>query len=344
MRFNDKNTSENVEDRRDQGGGFGPMGGSDSSGMGGGGGLGGGMGGIGGALLPVLFRAVGFKGIVVIALLYFALKFFVGIDLLNIGAGGDISLPGNTTQIELPNGSNTQVGQASPAGPVINDVAGTDVTTTDAGKLFVGNVLKSTESVWSKIFTDMGQQYEKPPLVLFNGYTQSGCGTAQSSMGPFYCPQDRKVYIDLAFYQDMKNKLGAPGDFAQAYVVAHEVGHHVQTLMGIADQVQSARSRSSEADANALSVRMELQADCFAGIWAMEAESSKQITLESGDVEEALNAAQQIGDDRLQKRSQGYAVPESFTHGTSAQRMKWFKQGMSATALKDCDTFSADPL
>jgi predicted metalloprotease len=341
MRLDNQKPSDNVEDRREDSGGFGPMGGSDSSGMGGGGGLGG-MGGIGGALLPVLFRAVGFKGIVILGLLYLALKFFVGIDLLNIG-GGHISLPGNQTQIELPNGSNTQVGQANSGADAVTGVPGANVTA-DAGKEFVARVLGSTEDVWSKVFKDMGQQYEKPPLVMFTGYTNSGCGTAQSAMGPFYCPQDHKVYIDLAFYQDMKNKLGAPGDFAQAYVVAHEVGHHVQTLLGIADQVQSARSRSSEADSNALSVRMELQADCFAGIWATEAEATKHITLEAGDVEEALNAAKQIGDDRLQKRSQGYAVPETFTHGTSKQRVKWFKAGMAAQVLKDCDTFSADPL
>lgn len=342
MRLDNQKPSDNVEDQRGQDGGLGGGGGGMSDLGGRGGGLGG-MGGIG-ALLPVLFRALGFRGIVILALIYFALKFFVGLDLINVINGGGFSLPGGNTQIQLPDTTgNTQVGQAGPAADVNNGVAGNDVTTTDAGKDFIARVLGSTEDVWTKVFKDMGQQYEKPPLVLFTGFTQSGCGTAQSSMGPFYCPADHKVYIDLAFYQDMKNKLGAPGDFAQAYVVAHEVGHHVQTLLGIADQVQQARSRASEAESNALSVKMELQADCFAGIWATEADATKHI-LESGDVEEALNAASQIGDDRLQKRSQGYAVPDTFTHGTSAQRVKWFKQGLAAQTLKDCDTFSADPL
>jgi uncharacterized protein len=166
---------------------------------------------------------------------------------------------------------------------------------------------------------------------------------AQSAMGPFYCPGDHKVYIDLSFYSDMKTKLGAPGDFAQAYVVAHEVGHHVQTLLGISDKVNQARSQASETESNALSVRMELQADCFAGVWATKVDAMAHI-LEQGDVEEALNAASQIGDDRLQKRSQGYAVPDTFTHGTSAQRVKWFKTGMQAKDLKSCDTFGASDL
>jgi uncharacterized protein len=338
MRLDDQRPSDNVDDQRGSSGGIGGGGDGSFAGMGG-------RGGIDGAsvLLPILFRTIGFRGIIILALLYFALKFFVGIDVINMINGGGVSLPGGTTQIQFPgNGADAQIGQTGGAIPS-GGTGNTNVATTDAGKEFVARVLGSTEDVWTKVFKDMGQTYEKPPLVLFNGYTQSGCGTAQSSMGPFYCPNDHKVYIDLAFYQDMKNKLGAPGDFAQAYVVAHEVGHHVQTLLGIADQVQQARSRASEADANALSVRMELQADCFAGIWATEADAQKHI-LESGDVEEALNAASQIGDDRLQKRSQGYAVPDTFTHGTSAQRVKWFKQGLTAKSLKDCDTFSADPL
>jgi uncharacterized protein len=340
MRLDDQRPSDNVEDQRDSGGGgFGPGGGGMSDLGGRGGGIGGGV----GVLVPLLFRAIGFRGILILVVIYFALKFTTGIDLINVINGGGISLPGGTSQIQLPDTTaNTQIGQAG-SGSVAGGVPGTDVTTTDAGKLFVQRILGSTEDVWGKVFQDMGQQYEKPKLVLFNGYTQSGCGTAQSSMGPFYCPNDHKVYIDLAFYQDMKNKLGAPGDFAQAYVVAHEVGHHVQTLLGISEQVQKARSRASETESNGLSVRMELQADCLSGIWAAEADATKHI-LESGDIEEALNAASQIGDDHLQKQSQGYAVPDSFTHGTSAQRTKWFKQGLTAKSLKDCDTFSADPL
>ena len=341
MDLNNQRESSNVDDQRGDGGGFGPGGSGGSGGLGGGSSMGGG--GIG-MLLPLLFRTIGMRGIVLLVLAYFALKFFVGIDLINMvnGGGGGISLPGNTTQVQLP--GNTKIGQSTNNTNLDGGSgAGPDVTTTDAGKVFVAKVLGSTEDVWTKIFSDMGQQYEKPRLVLFTGYTQSGCGTAQSAMGPFYCPADHKVYIDLAFYQDMKTKLGAPGDFAQAYVVAHEVGHHVQNLLGIADQVQQARSQGSEAESNALSVRTELQADCFAGIWSTEADAQKHI-LQQGDIDEALNAASQIGDDHLQKQSRGYAVPDSFTHGTSAQRVKWFKAGVTATSLKDCDTFSASAL
>jgi predicted metalloprotease len=172
---------------------------------------------------------------------------------------------------------------------------------------------------------------------------QSACGTAQSAMGPFYCPRDSKVYIDLSFYQDMKNKLGAPGDFAQAYVVAHEVGHHLQNVFGIADKVMQRRMQLPEAEANQLSVMMELQADCFAGVWARKADDSRNI-IEEGDIEEGLNAASAIGDDRLQKKSQGYVVPESFTHGSSEQRVKWFKRGLDTGDLANCDTFSAPQL
>jgi predicted metalloprotease len=342
MDLNNQRASDNVEDQRGQSGGFGPGGGG-GSGSFGGGGLGGG-GGLA-MLLPLLFRTLGIKGVVILAVVYFGLKFGMGIDLINLvnGGGGGISLPGGTSQIQLP-GTPGSLGQSVDNNSMAGGAGtGKDVTTTDAGKLFVAKVLGSTEDVWTKIFTGMGQQYEKPRLVLFTGYTQSGCGTAQSAMGPFYCPADHKVYIDLAFYQDMKDKLGAPGDFAQAYVVAHEVGHHVQNLLGIADQVQQARSQATEVESNALSVKMELQADCFAGIWATEADAQKHI-LQQGDLEEALNAASQIGDDHLQKASRGYAVPDTFTHGTSAQRVKWFKTGVSAKSLKDCDTFSANPL
>jgi uncharacterized protein len=342
MRLDEQRPSDNVDDQR--GGSSGGFGGGDgSSGFGG---SGGGLGGLGGAagLLPILFRALGFRGIVILAVLYFALKIFAGVDVINMINGGGMSLPGGTGQIQMPDTSgSTQIGQAGGNTSAGETMSGSTVVNSDAGKLFVSRILASTEDVWGKVFKDIGQTYEQPKLVLFSGYTQSGCGTAKSAMGPFYCPSDHKVYIDLAFYQDMKDQLGAPGDFAQAYVIAHEVGHHVQTLLGISDQVQSQRSSASEADSNALSVRMELQADCLAGIWASEADATKHI-LESGDIEEALNAASQIGDDRLQKRSQGYAVPDTFTHGSSAQRVKWFKQGMAARSLKDCDTFSADPL
>ncbi len=246
--------------------------------------------------------------------------------------------PGQQSQFDVPDVS-TDVAQDSGPG------AGTGPATadSDAGRSFVSRVLGSTERVWSDIFKNMGSDYPEPKLVLFSGFVQSACGMAQSAMGPFYCPRDQKVYIDLSFYQDMKNKLGAPGDFAQAYVIAHEVGHHVQNVIGIADKVMAERMRTSEERANALSVRMELQADCFAGLWAKEADATAQI-LEDGDIEEALNAAAAIGDDRLQKRSQGYVVPESFTHGSSAQRVRWFKQGYAANDLRDCDTFGTDNL
>ena len=213
----------------------------------------------------------------------------------------------------------------------------------DEMKQFVSAVLGSTEEVWHQIFKGMGRQYREPKLVLFTGYVRSACGMAQSAMGPFYCPRDGKVYIDLSFYRDMKLKLGAPGDFAQAYVIAHEVGHHVQNLFGIAEKVTNARMRMSKAQGNELSVRMELQADCFAGVWANNAQRMRNI-LEAGDIEEGLNAASAIGDDRLQKRQTGYVVPESFTHGTSAQRVRWFKRGLQAGDIKVCDTFQARQL
>ncbi|MGI9512254.1 MAG: KPN_02809 family neutral zinc metallopeptidase [Anderseniella sp.] len=200
---------------------------------------------------------------------------------------------------------------------------------------FASKVLSTTERTWTRIFKENGRQYQEPRMVLFSGYVQSACGAAQSAMGPFYCPRDKKIYIDLSFFRDMSTRLGASGDFAHAYVIAHEVGHHVQTLLGIAEKVTAARLRSSKAEANQLSVRMELQADCLAGVWARD---NKDI-LEKGDIEEGMNAASAIGDDRLQKRSQGYVVPESFTHGTSAQRVEWFRRGIQTGDIGQCDTF-----
>ncbi|MGE8642015.1 MAG: neutral zinc metallopeptidase [Achromobacter sp.] len=208
---------------------------------------------------------------------------------------------------------------------------------------FVAKVLGETEDTWSTIFQkDLNRQYVAPKLVLFRGATPTACGTGQSAMGPFYCPGDSKVYIDLAFFDELQNKFKAPGDFAQAYVIAHEVGHHVQHLLGISDQVDQLRRRNP-AQANALSVRVELQADCFAGLWAQRANAARNI-LEGGDVEEALAAATAIGDDRLQKQAQGYAVPDSFTHGSSAQRVRWFKRGLESGNIKQCDTFAASSL
>ena len=220
----------------------------------------------------------------------------------------------------------------------------------DKAAAFVSTVLASTEDVWGQLLqgapsrtggSGTGAGYAPPKLVLFRGATQTECGRGQAAMGPFYCPSDQKVYIDLDFFDVMSRKLGAPGDFAQAYVVAHEVGHHVQTLLGITQRADAMRSRGSAAQGNSVSVRIELQADCLAGVWAHHSERAKG-WLETGDVEEGLNAASQIGDDVLQKRSQGTVVPESFTHGTSAQRVSWFKRGMQSGSLQQCDTFSGE--
>ena len=208
---------------------------------------------------------------------------------------------------------------------------------------FVSTVLADTEDVWTDVFRQQGSNYQQPRLVLFRGATPTACGTGQAAMGPFYCPGDRKVYIDLGFYQTLKDRLGAPGDFAQAYVIAHEVGHHVQNLLGISAKVDQMRGRVSQADYNRLSVKLELQADCFAGVWANHAQQARQI-LEQGDVEEAMNAAAKIGDDALQRAGGGAVVPDSFTHGTSAQRQRWFHTGLQHGSLKSCDTFAARTL
>ena len=208
---------------------------------------------------------------------------------------------------------------------------------------FISVVLADTEDTWNVLFQQQGGQYQEPKLVLFSGAVRSACGQASAAMGPFYCPGDRKVYIDLSFYNDLKRRHGAPGDFAQAYVVAHEVGHHVQTLLGISQQVHKARSKVSKTEGNQLSVRQELQADCFAGLWAHHAQRTRQI-LEEGDLEEALRAATAIGDDRLQKQSRGYVTPESFTHGSSEQRVRWFTTGLKQGNVAACNTFEAQRL
>ncbi len=203
---------------------------------------------------------------------------------------------------------------------------------------FVSVVLADTEDTWHALFRSMGKTYEEPKLVLFSGSIESACGFASAAVGPFYCPADQKLYIDLSFYSDLKNRFGAPGDFAQAYVIAHEVGHHVQNLLGIAEKVHSLRSQMSETEADKLSVMMELQADCFSGVWAHHADKARKI-LDQGDVEEALNAASAIGDDRLQRQSRGYVTPDSFTHGSSAQRMRWFNLGLKTGSIGQCNTF-----
>ena len=206
---------------------------------------------------------------------------------------------------------------------------------------FVQVILADTEDTWHELFRQRGQQYKEPKLVLFSGSTRSACGFAQSAMGPFYCPGDQQVYIDLGFYNELKNRFGAPGDFAQAYVIAHEVGHHVQTLLGISAQVQKAKSRASTVEANAIQVRMELQADCLSGVWANHAHEARNL-LEKGDIEEGLTAAAAIGDDTLQRKTQGHVVPESFTHGSAKQRQKWFSRGFKSGDMANCDTFSGN--
>ncbi|MET3602754.1 putative metalloprotease [Sphaerotilus sulfidivorans] len=213
----------------------------------------------------------------------------------------------------------------------------------DENARFVSTVLASTEDIWQETFQASGRDYRKPVLVLYRGSTRSACGTGQAAMGPFYCPGDEKVYLDLGFFETMRRQLGAPGDFAQAYVVAHEVGHHVQHLLGITDRVDALRGRQSEAQANAMSVRLELQADCFAGVWAGRSQQAKN-WLEQGDLEEAMNAASQIGDDTLQQNAGGAVRPESFTHGSSAQRMRWFQRGFQSGQVSQCDTFQARSL
>ena len=271
----------------------------------------GGGGGFGG-------RSIGI-GAIVIALVGGAIFGINPLTILGMLTGGDGSAP--------------QVQQGPAPQPPVNDPMAK----------FVKTVLADTEDVWGQLFKQGGATYVDPKLVLFRGAVRTGCGQGQSAMGPFYCPADQKVYIDLDFYETLKTRLGAPGDFAQAYVIAHEVGHHVQNLLGIADRMEQARGRASPAEANVLSVKMELQADCFAGVWANHSNESRQ-TLEQGDVEEAMNAAAKIGDDALQKGRGGAVVPESFTHGTSAQRQRWFSAGLKSGNVKACDTFAARSL
>ena len=230
----------------------------------------------------------------------------------------------------------------SPA-PQSQEVAARKPPPDDQMAKFVSTVLGDTEDVWKEVFKQGGSTYQEPKLVLFRGAVPTACGQGQSAMGPFYCPGDQKVYIDLDFYKTLKDRLGAPGDFAQAYVIAHEVGHHVQNLLGISAKMDQMRGRVSQAEFNALSVRLELQADCFAGVWANHAHAARQL-LEQGDVEEAMNAAAKIGDDALQRAGGGAVVPDSFTHGTSAQRQRWFDNGLKNGSVKRCDTFSAAQL
>ncbi len=227
----------------------------------------------------------------------------------------------------------SQQQRQQPSGP------GTGVDPNDPNAILVKKVLGDTEDVWTKIFAQAGKRYQPAPLVLFTDRVHSKCGGATAASGPFYCPGDSQVYIDLAFYRELSDRFGAPGDFAQAYVIAHEVGHHIQNLLGISEQMQAQHGRISEEEYNKLSVRLELQADFFAGVWAHHANKERQI-LEAGDVEEAMRCAAAIGDDRIQKQAQGYVVPESFTHGSSAQRVAWFKKGLLTGDINQGDTFS----
>jgi len=239
------------------------------------------------------------------------------------------------TLLGMMGGGEAPTAQTAPQGPAPTPPSN------DAQARFVSQVLRSTEVVWTDVFRQAGRTYQPPRLVLFSDRWPTACGQGQAAMGPFYCPNDQKVYIDLRFYNVLERKLGAPGQFAQAYVVAHEVGHHVQQQLGVMDKVDAARSRAGEAQSNALSVRVELQADCLAGVWAKRSQQEQGWRLEPGDIETALNAAAQIGDDTLQRKSQGTIVPESFTHGSSAQRVTWFKRGLETGNVDQCNTFDS---
>jgi uncharacterized protein len=322
MRYDDQDReSRNVEDRRGQRRPFG---------FPGGGRMGIPIGGRGGMSLTTLLIIGG------IMLLF-------GINPLEVlmggGGGGGLNVPQmpRTEQTSRPSRSPLDI----PGLPGGGDAA-TKASQDEMGT-FIKRVLADTEDVWNRVFKSFGQSYREPKLVLFTGSTRTGCGTGLAQMGPFYCPLDQKIYIDLAFYQQLKQRFNAPGDFAQAYVVAHEVGHHVQTLLGVADKVQQlkkrAMGRGNKTEANQIQVRMELQADCLAGVWSNLNHQLNQ-RLEKGDIEEGLNAASQIGDDMIQKRTQGHVVPDAFTHGSARQRVRWFRQGFQTGQMQSCDTFN----
>ena len=323
MRYGDEDReSNNVEDRRGQRGPFGfpgfPGGGDGTR-----------------IQIPIGGGGISLSTLVIIGVI----MLFLGInplDLLSETQFPDVP--------QMPQSDQQAPRREASRGPEIPGLpGGTSVRTEDDMKRFVSQVLADTEDVWTRVFAGFGKHYSEPQMVLFNVPTRTACGTGVSQMGPFYCPLDRKIYIDLSFYDMMKRKLDAPGDFAQAYVIAHEVGHHVQKLLGIADKVQELKEQSDERDANALQVRMELQADCLAGVWANLNDQVKN-RLQPGDVEEGLNAASQIGDDMIQRRTQGQVVPDAFTHGTSEQRVRWFKTGLQSGEIGQCDTFNASHL
>jgi predicted metalloprotease len=314
MRWQGRRESDNIEDRRYDEGGYndGPGGGFPFPG-GGGFQIPMGQGGIGGGGIVGLLVIVG------IALL-------LGVDPRVIlgggGGGGGMEMPSGGRQIQMPHNAPPQAANAGD----------------DTMKRFVSVVLGDTEDIWTKIFREQGRSYTPPKLVLFRGGIQSGCGLANAQSGPFYCPTNRKIYIDLSFYDLLKRRFHAPGEFAQAYVIAHEVGHHIQNSLGILGKVQQMQAAAGGTQRNALQVRVELQADCYAGVWAKNSDRINK-TLEPGDIESALRAAQAIGDDAIQKASRGYTVPDSFTHGTSEQRMRWFQRGYDQGTLAACNTF-----
>ncbi|MCK0207194.1 neutral zinc metallopeptidase [Starkeya koreensis] len=312
MRWEDFRRSKNVEDRRGEGGG---LGGGFGGGLGGGLGRGGRIGGRGG---------LGIGGLIVIGLIAWA----TGINPAVLIGGAEILLgDGDSSGYSQPQGQSAPPRNLSAEDKKLGD--------------FAAVILAQTEDVWTPIFKAEGATYQEPGLVLFEGATGSACGNADSAVGPFYCPRDQKVYLDTSFFNEMSQRFRAPGDFAAAYVIAHEVGHHVENQMGLLAKVQAAQRGASRAEANALSVKVELMADCLAGVWAHHADAKWRI-LQDGDIQEAMNAASAIGDDRLQKQSQGYVVPDSFTHGTSAQRMKWFKLGLDNGSAQRCNTFQSN--
>jgi len=324
MRYDDKDReSSNVEDRRGEGGG---------------------RMGKGGMPFPIPMGG-GRGGMSITTLLIIgAVMLLFGINPLEILVGGQGSFP------ELPrmeqNRAPTEAGRVPYEIPGVPDRSGRRTRVSADGdemKRFVGRVLADTEDVWTRVFQSLGRRYEDPRLVLFSGAFPTACGTGLSAMGPFYCPLDRKIYVDLAFYEELKRRFNAPGDFAQAYVIAHEVGHHVQTLLGISEAVQRKKQSLPEREANRVQVMMELQADCLAGVWASLNEHLRQ-RLQPGDIEEGLNAARQIGDDMIQRQQTGRVVPDAFTHGSSEQRVRWFRRGMDSGRIQECDTFKAPQL
>jgi uncharacterized protein len=326
MRYDESDReSDNVEDRRGQGGGGFRFPGSGGRGI----------------QIPIPMGRGGGGFSITTLLIIGAIMLLFGLNPLDLlrGGGGGFNFP------ELP--QNQRIDRPAQPGGSPFELPGRGGAPKSAGSdgdaRFIRRVLADTEDVWKRVFQSFGRQYEAPRLVMFDGATNSACGTGLAQMGPFYCPLDKKIYLDLSFFNELSRRFGAPGDFAQAYVVSHEVGHHVQMLLGIAESVQRRKQQLPEREANALQVRMELQADCFAGVWASLAHQLKN-RLQPGDVEEGLRAASAIGDDMIQRKTQGRVVPEAFTHGTSEQRVRWFRRGLDSGQIRQCETFNASTL